>query len=122
MRPVIYIWCVMMCGKKSYTPIKISFALDVVQILIGVTRQVRSSQYEKKNSKKSHCILSVAEKNEIVKRMRASLLKYFVRDPIFTDYFKHYLEKVCRLVRIPEAIVAYLLAYINYYRFYSYIA
>ncbi len=121
-RPVIYVWCVMKFGRKSYIPIKISFALDVIHILISAVRLVRSNQYENKNSKKSHFILSVVEKNEIMKRIRASILKYIVRDPIFTDYFKFYLEKVCRLVRVPEAIVTYLLAYINYYRFYSYIA
>jgi hypothetical protein len=50
------------------------------------------------------------------------LLKYIVRDPIFTEYFRKWLEIICATVRIPSAMVQYLLAYINYYRFYSYIA
>ena len=66
--------------------------------------------------------MTVVEKNEIKKRIQNSLLKYLVRDPIFTQYFRSYLERICAMVRIPQAIVQYVLAYINYYRFYSYIA
>lgn len=45
-RPVLYVWSVMRFGRKSWTPIKISLVLDLVQIVIGVTRLSRSSFYE----------------------------------------------------------------------------
>lgn len=67
-------------------------------------------------------ILSPTEKNEIVKRIRMSLLKYLVRDPIFNQFLKPTIEKYTAMVRIPSYLVTYLLAYINYFRFYSYIA
>jgi mannose/fructose/N-acetylgalactosamine-specific phosphotransferase system component IID len=47
-RPVIYVWCVMKFGRKSWTPIKISAILDLVQIVIGITRLSRSNFYEQK--------------------------------------------------------------------------
>lgn len=62
------------------------------------------------------------EKNEIIKRIRVSILKYFVRDPIFEGFFKPIIEKFGAKLRIPQALITYLLAYINYFRFYSYIA
>jgi len=47
-RPVIYVYSVMRLGRKSFAPLKISLVLDVVQIVIGVTRLNRSSFYEAK--------------------------------------------------------------------------
>lgn len=29
-RPLIYVWCVLRFGRKSYFPVKVSFALDLV--------------------------------------------------------------------------------------------
>jgi hypothetical protein len=68
-------------------------------------------------------VLSLTEKNEITKRTRSALLKYLVRDPIFTQFTKPMIEKYLGKLRIiPPAIISYLIAYINYFRFYSYIA
>lgn len=55
--------------------------------MIGIIRLSRSHKYETTEAtlhlKKQHFILTTIEKNEIMKRMRLSLLKYLVRDPIF---------------------------------------
>lgn len=45
-RPVIYVWCVIRFGRKSYFPLKVSFILDLVQGIIGMTRLSMSRQYE----------------------------------------------------------------------------
>jgi len=74
-RPVVYVWSIIKYGRKSYRPLKISFALDLVQIIMGMMRLVRSSEYENKNqgknlpTRKSHFILSPTEKNQIFKRI-----------------------------------------------------
>lgn len=47
-RPVIYVWCVVRFGRKSWLPIKICLLLDLIQIMIGVTRLSRSAFYEQK--------------------------------------------------------------------------
>lgn len=47
-RPVIYVWSVVRFGRKSWLPIKICLLLDLVQIIIGVTRLSRSTFYEHK--------------------------------------------------------------------------
>ena len=43
-RPVIYIYSVLKYGRKSYTPIKISLALDILQFLFSMLRIFRSSR------------------------------------------------------------------------------
>ena len=55
-------------------------------------------------------------------RIRLSLLKYCVRGPIFQLYTKPILEKVLTRLRVPSALIGYLLAYINYFRYYSFMS
>lgn len=75
------------------------------------------------HTKKQHFVLSNTEKTELWNRTRSSALKYLIRDPIFTQFTKPMIEKYLGKVRIiPQAIISYLIAYINYFRFYSYIA
>lgn len=50
------------------------------------------------------------------------MMKYLVRDPIFNNFLKPNLEKYSAKLRIPAFVVTYFLAYVNYFRFYSYIA
>lgn len=126
-RPAIYVWAVIKFGRKSYTPIKIAAVLDITQFIIGRVRLHRSHQCESKadnlHTKKQHFVLSSTEKNELWHRTRSSVLKYLVRDPIFTQFTKPMIEKYLGKTRvIPQAIISYLIAYINYFRFYSYIA
>jgi mannose/fructose/N-acetylgalactosamine-specific phosphotransferase system component IID len=42
-RPFIFVYCVMQYGHKSYTPIKISFVLDMISILLSFSRLVQSA-------------------------------------------------------------------------------
>ena len=42
-RPFVYVYAVMKYGHKSFTPLKISFALDVISILISVSRLIQAS-------------------------------------------------------------------------------
>lgn len=39
-RPFIYVYSVMKYGRKSYTPIKISLALDIISILVTLSRLI----------------------------------------------------------------------------------
>lgn len=72
--------------------------------------------------KKLHFLLRNIEVSEITRRCYAALLKYLVRDPIFTVYTKPFIVSLLRKVRIPHTIIAYFFAYINYYRYYTYIS
>ena len=51
-RPFIYVYSVMIYGRKSYTPIKISLAIDLVTILLSVQRVMRALALEKRNKLK----------------------------------------------------------------------
>ena len=127
-RPVVYVWSILKYGRKSYRPLKISFVLDLVQIIIGVMRLVRSSGYENKNpvknfsARKSHFILSPTEKNQIFKRIQMSLLKYLIREPLFSTFVRPQISRILGKLYVPEPLVGYLLAYINYHRYFSFIA
>jgi hypothetical protein len=108
-------WLLVKYGVKSYKPIWISLLLDFAQLAIGLIRLRRSGQEEEGS-------LSLVEKNEIASRIRTSLLKYLIREPIFSRIVRPGLEKVCGKLWIPSAFVSYFIAYINYYRYYSFIA
>ena len=47
-RPVIYVWSILKFGRRSYKPLKISFALDVIQIFFSLIRIWRSNKEKKK--------------------------------------------------------------------------
>lgn len=125
-RPVVYVWAVMKYGRKSYTPIKLSAVLDILQIVIGVTRLFRSRQQEHKqgqiHAKKQHLVLNDTEKTQIKKRIQTSITKYLVRDPIWSQHIVTRLEKYCRMIRIPQFLVASFISIVNYQRIYCYIA
>ena len=114
LRPVVYMWSLIRSGVNSYKPIIISLLLDLAQLIIGIIRLRRSGEEGKS--------LSVVEKNEITQRIRTSFLKYLIREPIFSRMVKPGLEKLCGKLWIPSAFVGYFIAYINYYRYYSFIA
>lgn len=69
-----------------------------------------------------HFLLRNIEVAEITRRCYMTLLKYLVRDPIFSVYTKPFIVAALRKVRIPSTVIAYLFAYINYYRYYTYIS
>lgn len=43
-RPVVYVYCVLKFGRRSYKPIKISILFDVLQLLFSAIRLWRSSK------------------------------------------------------------------------------
>ena len=47
-RPVVYLWSILKFGRKSFKPLKISFALDLVQIFFSLLRIWRSNKEKKK--------------------------------------------------------------------------
>jgi hypothetical protein len=108
-------WLLIKFGVKSYKPIWISLLFDLAQLVIGLIRLKRSNLQQGLQ-------LQLVEKNEIASRIRSSLLKYLVREPIFSRVVKPGLENVCGKLWIPSAFVSYFIAYINYYRYYSFIA
>ena len=132
-RPVIYIYSVLKYGRKSYTPIKISFALDILQLVSSSLRLWRSartlqklSRHPEKDSSKQqqmkHLILSQMEIDEVKKRCRLSLLKYLIRDPVFSEYTMPMVMKLLAKLRVPTMFSTYLFAYINYFRYYTFIS
>ena len=69
-----------------------------------------------------HFLLRNIEVKEITRRCYLTLLKYLVRDPVFSVYTKPIIVNLLRRVRVPQTVIAYLFAYINYYRYYTYIS
>ena len=69
-----------------------------------------------------HFLLRNIEVKEITRRCYLILLKYLVRDPVFSVYTKPIIVSLLRRVRIPHTAIHYLFAYINYYRYYTYIS
>ena len=69
-----------------------------------------------------HFLLRNIEVKEITRRIYSRMFKYLIRDPIFQVYTKPFIVAVLRKLRVPETIIAYLFAYINYYRYYTYIS
>lgn len=86
---------------------------------------LRSGRYEGKENlphRKQHMVLSHNEKNQIAGRIRTSLLKYLVRDPVFLKFTEPFIRKVMEKCYVPSVLTGYLLAYVNYFRYYSFIA
>ena len=46
-RPFIYVYSVMKFGRRSYKPIKIALAIDMVSIFVSMTRLIRSGSGKK---------------------------------------------------------------------------
>ena len=162
-RPVIYLYAIIKCGRRSFRPLKISLILDVLQIFFSCLRLWRSNREKRKLEEqdsstsgthnrpkhqpilhrasvaqqapeievstsnriadtKLHFLLRNIEVSEITRRCYLILLKYLVRDPIFSVYTKPMIVSLLGKLRIPSTVVTYLFAYINYYRYYTYIS
>ena len=114
-RPFVYTYAVLKCGRRSYQPLKIALALDSVMLLTTMARLVRD---EKKHGKK----LKNLERRYMVRRVWLAVLKYAMRDPLFERYTKPYIEKVFQILRVNPTIRAIILSIMNYFRYYTYIA
>ena len=73
-RPLVYVCLVMKHGKKSWEPIKVSFAIDLLIILLVMLRLLGSEK------------LRHIERRDLTWRNIMALAKYLVRDPIFENY------------------------------------
>jgi len=73
-RPVIYVYLVMKHGKKSWIPIKVSLAIDIVIIFLVFLKLIGSQK------------LRSIERRDLTRRNITSLLKYLLRDPIFESF------------------------------------
>ena len=67
-------------------------------------------------------ILTVAEKNELRSRSIMAILKYLVREPFWSRITAPALAKIFTTFRIPAGLIGYFFAYVNYFRYYCYIA
>ena len=47
-RPVVYLYCILRCGRRSFRPLKISLVMDLVQIFFSCLRLWRSNREKRK--------------------------------------------------------------------------
>ena len=120
-RPFLYVYAIVRCGTKSYTPIKLSLLLDVVSTLVSISRLVQSAEAKGQPSGDQRKLRQV-ERRHLMRRIWTSLLVYLIRDPIFQDYTQPAALKVFTALRISPRILGLLLAIVSYYRYYAYIA
>ena len=109
-RPIVYIYLVMKHGKKSWFPIQISLMMDLLIIFLVFLKLIGAQK------------LRTIERRDLTKRNYLSLLKYLLRDPIFEQFTLKVLQKVFKVMRIPDALFGLVLSVLNYYRYYIYIA
>ena len=110
MRPFVYIYFVMKYGRKSWLPLQVSLAMDVMIIFLVFLKLIGAQK------------LRTIERRDLKKRNLISMLKYFLRDPVFENYTLKVLRKVFEILKIPKFIFGILLSVLNYYRYYIYIA
>eukprot|EP00347_Sterkiella_histriomuscorum_P018838 403343978 len=126
LRPFIYVYSVYQYGRKSYTPIKICAIIDALAIMVSLHRLSKSqppsqSQNGSQKIERKDKLRSI-EKQQLLKRIRETLIKYLIRDPIFENYTKVVLERLFSALRISPKILQLLLSLIGYFRYYTYIA
>ena len=109
-RPVIYLYLVMKHGKKSWIPVKVSFAIDLVIIFLVFLKLIGSEK------------LRSIERRDLTRRNIYSLLKYLLRDPIYETFTLKVLQKLFSILRLPDTLFGLLMSILNYYRYYVYIA
>lgn len=90
-RPLIYVFQVYKHGRMSYEPLKICVLIDVIAISLSLKRLSEGTKIGPDGKKRK---LKSVEKQEILRRIRTSLLKYLLRDPIFTVFTKKLIERV----------------------------
>jgi len=92
-------------------------------ILISLKRLYSSSSNDTNNdsdSRKSK--LRSVERKELERRIKETLLKYLIRDPIFEGFTKKILEKLFTALRISPRLLGLLYSLLSYFRYYTYIA
>jgi len=142
-RPFIYVYSIIKYGHKSYTPVKISLLLDLIGIVITLSRLIQASNGQQapsqdvqggqqssrhyvedpnRSPQKNTRRLKQIEKKELMRRIWNALIKYLIRDPIFEDYTQPIALKVFTTLRISPRIFGVILGIVSYFRYYAYIA
>lgn len=97
----------------------------MVAILISLKRlyssqATNSNDSSDRNAKRNK--LRSVERKELERRIKETLLKYLIRDPIFEGFTKRFLEKLFSILRISPKILGLLYSLLSYFRYYTYIA
>ena len=129
-RPFIYVYSVIKFGRKSFKPIKISLLIDVIQTGFSLLRLYRSAREKSRlektdkalSKRRQHILLSEDERAELIGRIWKNLLKYCIREPVFESYTLPTLSKILTKLRVPQVIMGYGIAYLNYFKYYHFIA
>ncbi|XP_074564291.1 LOW QUALITY PROTEIN: peroxisome biogenesis protein 16 [Curcuma longa] len=96
LRPLIYVLFIRRCGIQSWKPWLISLAID----LAGMSFLSFATNSQPRNGD-NYYHLSSSEKDEM-KRRKLVWALYIMRDPFFSKYTKHRLEKTDKyLSRVP---------------------
>ena len=119
LRPLIYVFLLVKYGRKSYTPVKVAFCVDIVSILFSIYRFKKASNVSKGDPSTHAYRLRSLEKQQINKRIWEALLKYLIRDPIFDDFTKKFAFKVFTGLRISPKIFDLLISIVNSFRYIS---
>jgi hypothetical protein len=82
LRPFVYVYLVMKHGKKSWYPVQVSLAMDLLIIFLVFLKLIGAQK------------LRTIERRDLTRRNVISLLKYFIRDPIFENFTLKVLQKV----------------------------
>ena len=101
-------------GRKSYTPVKVAFIIDMVSIVFSIIRFKKSGGSGKENKR-----LRSLEKQFIIRRIWEALLKYLIRDPIFEEFTKRFAFKVFSTLRLSPKLFSFLISIVNTFRYIS---
>ena len=97
-------------GKKSWVPIYLTLALDTFIAFLTFLKLIGAQK------------LKTIERNDIRKKYILSLLKYFLRDPIFDTFTVRLIKRICQLFKIPVGLYEIIYNILSWWRYYSYIA
>ena len=109
-RPLVYVCLVLRHGHKSWVPIQVSLAIDLVSVGLVLLRLFGSEKIEKFGWR------------EVKMRHYAAFSKYLLRSPLFESYTEPAIHRLLTFLRIPQLIQDIILAQISYYRYYIYVA
>ncbi|KAK1323779.1 Peroxisome biogenesis protein 16 [Acorus calamus] len=102
-RPFVYVLFIRKYGLRSWVPWSVSLAVELSGV--GVLSQATKPHHSGSNA---FFQLSAAEKHEVRRRKMLWAL-YLVRDPCFTKYVRHRLEKTGKAIG-PVPVVGFLTA------------
>ena len=73
-RPFVYLYLIMKHGKKSWVPIQVSLAIDLLIIFLVFLKLIGAEK------------LRSIERRDLTRRNIMSLLKYLIKDPIYERF------------------------------------